>query len=164
MSMITAEDVRRVLAYDPETGDFTWRETFGRAVRGAKAGNINGRGYVTIKFRKRTHQAHRLAWLYVHGEWPNLEIDHINCDKTDNRLSNLRLATGRENVANTKRRSDNSSGHKGVFWDKQRNRWHARIMINGKNKHIGLFRLIEDAAKAYERAAIERHGEFARTV
>jgi hypothetical protein len=161
--MITSDELLQLLAYDPQTGVFTWRVTMSsRAIRGAKAGTRNG-GYVQLKINKRIYQAHRLAWLYVHGEWPPEFIDHINGDPGDNRIENLRLATSSQNLANSRRRRDNAAGVKGVCWNKRDARWRAQIRINGKKTYLGSFTEIKDAAAAYRSAAEKHYGEFAST-
>lgn len=162
--MLTAERVKQLLDYDPATGSFTWRENRGgTARRGGRAGSINVLGYVDIGVSGRRCLGHRLAWLYVHGAWPPHEIDHINGNPADNRIANLRLATRTQNVRNTRRRHDNSSGVKGVYWIARCGKWRADIRVAGKGKHLGYFNRIEDAAAAYERAAAKHFGEFART-
>ncbi len=120
-------------------------------------------GYRVIRIDNQLIMAHRLAWLYVHGELPSGEIDHINGDRSDNRLANLRLATRVQNNQNTKTRTDNTSGHKGVCFHKQAGRWMAYINASGKRTYLGLHNSKEEAAQAYAAAAQELHGEFART-
>lgn len=106
--------------------------------------------------------AHRLAWFYVRGEWPPAEIDHINCDPSDNRISNLRPATRTENSANTRRPRHNSSGVKGVAWDKTRRKWMAFCSFGGKFTNLGRFSTREQAAAAYFARASSVNGAFAR--
>jgi hypothetical protein len=161
--LISAEELREMLVYDPETGVFTWRVMRGKARVGAKAGNKNGFGYIVIMVRHRNYRAHRLAWLYVHGEWPAEEIDHRNGDPSDNRLTNLRLATRSQNIANTRLRIDTTSGVKGVTWNKRDGNWMAQIRVNGKQIFLGYFDAIEDAAEAYRIASKEHFGDFANT-
>jgi hypothetical protein len=161
---LSAEELRRLLDYDPETGVFTWRANRGPNARaGATAGNLNHHGYIQIVVCRRKYQAHRLAWLHVYGKWPPHDIDHINLDRCDNRLANLRSATRSENLANTSVRADNTSGVKGVSWHKQRGKWAARARINGKYAHLGLFENRQEAAAAYARATENYFGEFARS-
>ncbi len=99
----------------------------------------------------------------ITGEWPNKLIDHIDGDPSNNRFANLRMATFSQNSANSRVHSINASGRKGVFWHKQCGKWMASITIFGKQKHLGLFDEIEDAANAYDRAARDAFGEFARS-
>lgn len=156
------DELRRVLGYDPETGAFTWLVCRSRSARrGSTAGTLQKRGYVAIGFRKRVYRAHRLAWFFVYGEWPPTEIDHIDGDPTNNRISNLRLATRSQNNANTRCRRDSGSGVKGVGRHQKSGKWRARIEVNGKSKFLGLFDRIEDASNAYQRAAVQHFGAFA---
>jgi hypothetical protein len=106
--------------------------------------------------------AHRLAWLWVHGRWPGCEIDHINSDGLDNRIQNLREATHAQNQRNQSKRSDNTSGLKGVSWHKRGKKWKAQICHMGKWHALGLYDCSEEAHKAYVAAAHRFHGEFAR--
>jgi hypothetical protein len=162
---LTAEYLREVLDYDPETGVFRWR----RAVaRNTKAGQEAGVSYPQKGgvMRRRIgvgygrYLAHRLAWLYVHGEWPAGEIDHVNGDPLDNRIVNLRPATRSQQMLN--RRVMNTSGYKGVSYWEARGKWRAQIRFNGRNKTLGYFLTVEEAAEAYLFAALEHHGDFAR--
>lgn len=159
--MLTYEKLREILHYDREAGIFTWKVSRGRCARpGVLAGCINKGGYHKINIGGRKYSTHRLAWLYMTGQWPMGEIDHINCNPLDNRFANLREADRFGNTRNTKKRRDNTSGFKGVgFKD---GRWVARIWIGGKRKHIGYFGSAEDAHIAYVAAADKYHGEFAR--
>lgn len=162
--MITSDELRQLLDYDPKTGIFTWRMSTGsRAVAGSKAGSRNGGrdGYIRIMVSKRVYLAHRLAWLHTHGEWPEDQIDHRNGARDDNRLSNLRLATNSQNGANKRRYANNRSGAKGVYWRGQRGKWTADIQVNGNRKNLGLFTTKEAAAEAYRQAAEAVFGEFA---
>lgn len=158
----TAENVRELLSYDPETGVFTWLTTASnRRKQGQIAGCICKRGgYVLIGYKGRIYGAHRLAWLYVHGSWPDRYIDHVNGNPTDNRIANLRLATPAENQRNRRRQNNNTSGYKGVH--RHQGMWRARIAVNGRHISLGLYHNPEDAHRAYAIAAERYHGEFAR--
>lgn len=164
---ITAQELRALLDYDPETGVFTWRAraknsgAFNTNFAGKIAGNNNS-GYWQIEIFGKAYKAHRLAWLYAHGEWPKFELDHENLNKIDNRIKNLRPATRSQNEMNKKVRSDSRSGQKGVWLHKRLGRWTSQIVLNGKRRHLGLFDSIEDAAAAYRKAAEETFGEYAR--
>jgi len=165
---LTAEYVRSILDYNPETGIFIWRDRAeltpcNRArIVGKIAGCISNTGYIQIKINNIPYQAHRLAWLIVFGKWPNKELDHINTNRIDNRIVNLREADDGNQAFNQTKRKTNTSGYKGVTWSKKLNKWHAQISINYKKKHLGHYDNILDAAKAYENAAKELHGKFAR--
>lgn len=113
-------------------------------------------GYIKIGVNGRHYKAHRIAWLLIHGYWPE-EIDHINGDGYDNRLSNLREVTHKENQRNQKLLSNNKSGTCGVFWKKQDSVWGAQIKINGRQKHLGYFKDKSDAILA-RKAADREHG------
>jgi len=140
-------ELKRLLSYDPDTGVFTWLVDRSNKVRvGHRAGVVNKRGYSVITINYTQHRAHRLAWLYVHGRFPENNLDHVNRDKTDNRLCNLREATSTENNRNMPRKKANTSGVNGVHWSKSSRKWHAQISILGKTTHLGLFDDIKDAA------------------
>lgn len=162
MSTLTAERLRFLLSYDPNTGKFI-RLVGGKGFRaGFPAGDLHkASGYAYIGIDRKRYRAHRLAWLYMTGEWP-IEVDHMNGDRSDNRWGNLRLATRSQNNANGKRRSDNTSGHKGVNWVARANLWRAYVNFDGKQKHIGYFKDVDSAIAARIKAAKSQFGEFAR--
>jgi hypothetical protein len=162
MTKLTAERLREVLSYYPETGIFAWRVNTNRVRVAQVAGNLNPRGYRRIKINGRDYKAHRLAWLYMTGEWPPTEIDHINCDRDDNRWANLRTATRGQNARNARRPAHNSSGLKGASWHAGDKKWRAQIRVDGRTKHLGQFDNPIDAHKAYVAAAEEHSGKFAR--
>ena len=156
MSM-TAERLREVLAYDPETGDFHWRASKGTAKAGSKAGTYDTHGYVQIKIDSKIHLAHRLAWLYVHGEWPDTQVDHRNRTRSDNRFDNLRKATNAQNQQNRGVDKNNTSGHPGVHWDIRQRKWMAKIQIDGRRLSLGGFDSFENAVAARSKAKAEHH-------
>lgn len=158
--MSDVERIRSLLDYDPDTGVFRWREAVGGRMAGQSAGTLHSKGYRRIKLDGRHHFAHRLAWLYVTGEWPDRAIDHMNGDKTDNRIANLRLATASENNMNMGVRRFSKTGLKGV--SPQRKKYMAQISANGKRHYLGLFQTPEEAHQAYLQRARELHGDFAR--
>jgi hypothetical protein len=155
--MITAERLRSLLSYNPETGIFTWRVRRGRILAGTVTGGIGSHGYVEIRVDYRLYLAHRLAWLYMTGEWPKETIDHRDLDRTNNRWRNLREATFGQN--NTNRRARGAQGLKGVT--KNRRAYVAQIQVAGRNRYLGSFATPEAAHAAYV-AASSAHGEFAR--
>lgn len=158
----TQDRLKELLCYDPSTGVFIWKvDRGGMAKADTVAGTIPKGQYCIISIDSIVYPAHRLAWLYVHGEWPKDDIDHINNNRSDNRISNLREATRSQNLQNASIMSNNTSGYKGVFWIKNKNRWSAQIKINGKRRRLGVFKTALDAHKAYCLAAKEGFGEFA---
>ena len=154
---LTADQLRDALDYDAKTGKFVWKIRPSKAVKeGAAAGNLNKAGYITIGFAKRIYKAHRLAWLHVYGEWPKGLIDHINGDKSDNRIENLRdvFADGNsQNVKKPNRR--NKSGFMGVIWFQ--NKWRATMSVNGKSKWLGDYSTPEEAHQVYLEAKRRYH-------
>jgi HNH endonuclease len=155
---MTQEELREALDYNEVTGAFIWRVSNNNRIKiGDRAGYVSKRnGYIQIKINRKLYQAHRLAWLYVHGVMPINELDHIDHNRTNNSIKNLREVTRRENSRNTKIRSGNYSGVTGVNWHKQTFRWHVRIHdLGGKTKHIGYYINFEDARKARKHAERE---------
>lgn len=150
---LTAEKLRELLHYDQETGIFTWKVSTSRSVKvGSVAGCQNGAGYLQIRVQSRPYLAHRLAWLYVQREWPKLDIDHINRNRSDNRIANLREVSHKQNHQNASKPSNNTSGHTGVTWRKQSAKWQARIKHNYKMIHLGYFENLEEAIAARKAA------------
>lgn len=162
MTKLTAERLREVLHYDPETGVFTWLVSLRSNVRVGDQPWNGGARYPEIGIDGRVYLAHRLAVLYITGEWPRGDVDHINLEKSDNRWANLRAATRGQNIANRRVRSDSRSGVKGGVWHRGGKKWMARITVNRKHIYLGLFETIEDAHTAYMIAAKKHFDEFAR--
>ncbi len=168
---MNAELLRTLLAYDPATGLFTWlyrpegnneNKRWNTRYAGKPAGSLSPQGYIIIKYLGRFYKAHRLAWLYVHGEWPDGDLDHKDTYRANNRFDNLRPTTGSQNHANRPIQSNNTSGYKGVSWDKTTSKWRASIR-NGLSIHLGLYDEPEHAAAAYRIAAAYIFGQFARS-
>lgn len=155
---ITAHEVREALAYDAETGVFTWRaDRKNGSKAGAEAGGIGPRGYRIIHLSGGIRRAHRLAWLYVIGEWPAGSVDHINGIITDNRFSNLRDVPQTFNVQNQRRaQASNALGILGVYQN-QRGGYCAKIRANGRNIHLGTFESAELAHAQYLAAKRDLH-------
>lgn len=150
---LTADYLRSILHYSPETGIFTRKvSTSNRVKVGDVAGSQDGHGYLNIRVCSRKYQAHRLAWLYVYGEWPEDQLDHINRNRSDNRIANLREVTNKQNHQNRSKPSNNTSGHPGVSWYKQNSKWVAHIMHNYKLIHLGYFTDVEEAVAARKAA------------
>lgn len=171
----TSDLLRQLLRYEPETGKLYWlprgiewfpegeRRNNAQAIwnarfAGKEALGADGRGYKRGCVLKDYLFAHRVAWAIHYGRWPVDQLDHINGDKSDNRISNLREVTNAQNAKNTKRHRDNKSGRTGVFQLQHRNVWLAFIMSGGKRQHLGHFRTFEDACAA--RSAAERELGF----
>lgn len=154
--MITAERVREVLGYDPDTGRFASAGTVWRRK------DRQTRAYLKIRVDGKQYLAHRLAWLFVHGRWPMPEIDHINGDGLDNRLCNLREATRAQNSTNALAQKSNQIGLRGVHFHPGAKRYRAQICKKNKTKHLGYFDTPEEAHAAYIAAAKILHGEFIR--
>lgn len=158
---ITQTYLHSILNYDPVSGAFTWRvrKAF-RTIIGAKAGRVTKLGYCVILIDRRNYMAHRLAWLYVHGNWPNQKLDHIDRDKQNNAISNLREATQAQNCYNRKRAINSTSGFKGVTYRRSSGKWNAQIGCAGKRFNLGLYDTPEAAHQAYCDAAKHFHGDF----
>lgn len=155
------ELMARSLAFNPENGSIIRRD---RRMSGGDgyAGTINKRGYRVICIGGVIHRAHRPMWFFVHGEWPKQTIDHINGDKLDNRISNLRLASVAQNMRNRYIQKNNSSGYKGVSFHRGNGKWIARIGINRRRISLGYFDNPDEAYRAYCNNIAKYHGEFAR--
>jgi hypothetical protein len=153
------EQLKELLHYCPETGVFTRRKNFGRHKAGVIVGTKPGRTckYVTIYAGGKRYVAQRLAWLYVHGQWPDDDLDHINRIKTDNRIANLRQVTRSQNMQNVLLHQHNTSGHKGVSWAEQLKKWRVYLYVQYKQIHIGVFANFDDAVAAYHVAATQYH-------
>jgi hypothetical protein len=153
---ITHDDLLKLVCYDKTTGMFTWNLN---RPRGVKAGDRADRewasGYRSVVIKGKVYMAHRLAWFYVHKEWPSMCIDHINRDKQNNKFENLRLATPQQNSQNRLSAISSSSKFKGVTWHKRDKKWQAAIVHNGKRFHLGYFLNEEEASIAYKTKAVE---------
>jgi len=157
--MITQEELKKLLHYDPETGIFTHLTRRTNAIKiaqiaGTKHVSKSGKTYVRIKIAGERHLAHVLVWLYIYGCFPKGDIDHINGNGQDNKLINLREVSRRENSKNTRRYSNNTSGVCGVSWFRQSGKWRAVIRSEGILKHLGLFDNLADAKKARKEAEV----------
>lgn len=154
-----AETLRKLVTYEEETGLMRWRNNH-KTISWIKAGDVVGRGskkrgYMCTSINKKQYYQHRLVWLYVYGEWPASSIDHINGDKSDNRIVNLRLATPSENQHNRKK-TKNRDAPVGAY-KHYRGGWYSSIMVNKVRKYLGSFETAEEAAEAYAKAKKELH-------
>lgn len=157
---IDIDTLRQLLRLDPETGVLYWRATRGNARKDAAAGRFDEKGYLKLTILKGTYAAHRIVWALNYGEWPEGRLDHINGNRSDNRLSNLRRATALENSQNCKRSKRNTTGYKGVSFNKRDKVYRSRICVGEKRLYLGGFRTAEDAHEAYKAAAAKYHGDF----
>jgi hypothetical protein len=166
--MVAQSRLRALLHYDPHTGVFRWRIPHGRWGR-IPAGTIAGTvyrpkvgksDYLAVRLDDRTYGLHRLAWLYMTGNWPTM-IDHADMDGTNNRWSNLREATKGENMQNRRPQTNSVSRRKGVR-QLPSGSWQAYVCINRRSKHLGVFNTAEEASAAYLMASRKRYGQFAR--
>jgi hypothetical protein len=158
---LTQSELKSALHYNPQTGVFTWLRPPKRGKH--KAGGIAGgpsNGYIDICIDRKRFKAHRLAWFYVHGEWPAGLIDHINNDPSDNRIENLRIADRAENGWNARRKRNNKSGVTGVYYAKREGLWVAEIFARGKKHSLGHFKTKEEAAAARKDGEREHFGEY----
>lgn len=163
--MISQKRLKELLHYDPESGVFVWKVTRsinGLANAGSIAGSVVESGYIHIMVDGKQYKAHRLAWLYVHGEFPPKHIDHANGNPSDNRLVNLRPASHSENACNQGKKSTNTSGWCGVSFHKQSGKHRAEIMLAGNCHYLGGYDSPEIAAAVYNHVCQQVHGEFAR--
>lgn len=183
--LLTEADVRLLLEYDPSTGALLWRKRpasmfegksrpaavlaaiWNTRQAGRAAGSPDGEGYLSISLLDRKYLAHRIAWTIHYGEWPTGHIDHINHDRLDNRISNLRCVSLSQNNKNRTKQRNNSSGHTGIRWEPDRKVWLARISCgNRRTINLGRFSTLEQAIEARESAARqlgfhENHGKHA---
>lgn len=153
---MNSEDVRKQFIYNDD-GTLTRRRT-GIMV----PGSISSNGYPRVLVNGKARKVHRVVFLIHHGHLPKY-IDHIDGDKANNRIENLRECTRSQNQQNTGLLSNNSSGFKGVSWSKRLKKWFVQLRINGESIHLGFFNNKIEAAEAYDRAAIDNYGEFAKT-
>lgn len=158
--MITQPRLKELLSYDPDTGVFTWAVNRFRARVGMVAGSLHGEGYRKIKLDGIDYLEHRLAWLYVTGAFPQEDTDHINGNRADNRIVNLRDVSRTTNMHNERApRTNGTSGFLGVSWVSSRKKWRAKITVGSKRKTIGEFSSPEAAHEAYLNAKRVLHAD-----
>ena len=164
---LTWERLDHVLDIRPELGLVFWKNPSGKRaefLKGKIAGSAHKRyKYISVCIDYNDYKIHRLIWFYVHKKWPVKDLDHINCDRTDNRISNLREATRAQNMWNMKLPKKNTSGKKGVCWNSSHGKWRATIKYNGLYIGLGLFDKFEDAVQARIVGEQTYHKEYART-
>ena len=161
---LTAEFVRTILEYNPDTGALSWKHRSDRrnSFAGKPISGVSARGYIRVNICGHRYYAHRIIWGFMTGAWPSAQIDHISGVRNDNSWNNLREATNAENCRNAKVSNRNTSGERGVSWDIQHKKWRAQIMLNGKRKCLGVFTDVKAASAAYQKASAEFFGEFRR--
>lgn len=168
---MSIEELRELLAYEPDTGIVRWRvQPATNVFPGSEAGCLSQDGYMKITIRGMYFRLHRVIWAIVTGQWPPVTIDHKDLDRANNRWSNLRLATMSEQNRNRGAAGIvGRSGVKGVSWCEFEGRWRVQIRApaedgsRGRRKYVGSFATVEAGAAAYAAAVAEHHGEFART-
>lgn len=154
--MITQKELKRQFLYCKKTGLFTRKISNNKRFKiGDIVGSENYYGYINVFINGKIYPAHRLAFLYMNGKFPDSQIDHINHIRNDNRWANLRPVSNIENHKNRTKNNNNSSGHSGVSWHKNNCKWQSRISINGKETYLGLFDKKEDAIKTRQNAEIK---------
>jgi hypothetical protein len=164
MRELTVDLLNHLFEYDKETGNLIWKikpSSRGHHVKaGDIAGTLKSHGYLCVGINYNSYRAHRLIFLMHKGYLPKT-IDHINGDKLDNRIENLRAATVGQNQHNRKTNANNTSGYKGVGWNKALKKWTARITLERKTINLGYFANVEEAAEVVRKAREELHGSFA---
>lgn len=156
---ISQERLKSLVDYCPESGVFTWKNSPRNGFNGKVAGT-KSRGYIMIEHNGQNLFAHRLAWIYMHGEDPDCQIDHINQAKDDNRICNLRLCTQEQNKQNCGPKKNNTSGYRCVFFDKKSGKWQAKVTLHGKRKSLGLYETAAEADEVARAASVAAYGEF----
>lgn len=161
---LSSDLIRELLDYDPLLGEFKWKVAKGRYARiGDTAGHFdNTDGYIKLGINGTTYKAHRLAWFYVHGVWPKHEIDHINGVRNDNRIANLREADDGQQARNAARRTDNTSGKRGVCFDDRIGKYLSYIDFKGERTILGKCDTLEEAVALRLAAEAELYGEYTR--
>lgn len=161
--MLTQERLKELVKYDEVTGLFTWLVSPRKqSPVGSIAGSLTSQGYIQITLMQQDYLAHRLAVLYMTGEFPKVQADHKDLNRTNNAWLNLRCADRYQQARNTGMRTNNTSGVKGVSWHKKAQKYCAELWVDGKKKYLGLFVNLEDAEQAINAARLEFHGDFAR--
>lgn len=175
----TPDVLRQLLRYEPDTGKLFWLPrakdgpvqsykagwdfaSWNSAYAGREAFTTPRNGYLSGSLLGRPTDAHRIAWALHYGEWPTSHIDHANGDKSDNRISNLRVASRSQNNQNVRSARNSSSRFKGVTWDASRGKWIAGIKQNFKRHNLGRFATEEEAARAHDAAALQLYGPYAK--
>ena len=159
--MLTHARLIEMVHYDPETGSFTHLVDRQGCRAGGVAGCVDGAGYLCLKLDQQKYYAHRLAWLYVTGEWPSHEVDHKDRNRANNKWLNLRPATDKQQAENRKLYVNSTSGFRGVVWREAKRKWEARIRHNDADTYLGLHDTLVDAvvARLHAERALYTHAE-----
>jgi hypothetical protein len=161
MTKLTQRVLHEMLDYDKDSGIFIWKVRSAQRIRiGDIAGSVVAKGYIGIKLLGKRYLAHRLAWLYVNGEFPDGFVDHANTVRTDNRINNLRLCTRQENKRNGKLYKNNTSGFRGVEF--KNNGWEGSLRVGDQIVYVGRFKTAVEASTAVEKQAEKIHSLFYR--
>ena len=160
---LTAKLVREILFYNERLGCLYIKQPLNKhGIVGAQAGTLHRNGYRYVTLYGIRYKEHRLIWFIKTGRWPKKDVDHINGKRADNRWSNLRSATRSQNCANARLKKLNTSGFKGISWDRRRKKWRARIKVEYQEKWLGYYDKPEQAHAVYVAAAKKHFGGFAR--
>ena len=162
VNTLNPDALKEVFAYDPETGILSWRKPWGKRPLGARAGTQRPDGYWVVNYKSEMFFVHRVAYAIHHGDITLGHIDHINGDRQDNRLENLREVTRSENQFNKAMCSNNTSGFRGVNWHKNSKSWVVRVCTKGKTKILGYFKDLELAGLVADEARNLYHGKYAK--
>lgn len=160
MAKLTHTRLRELIGYNSETGTLISLSCRGNIAAGDRIGTINTRGYRQACIDGRMYYEHRLVWLYVFGEWPADQIDHINGDRADNRVKNLREVSQAQNNANSVSRR-NTDQLRGAYYIGEKQRWMAQIVSDSRTQYLGYYDTAEEAHEAYQTAANHIHGKYA---
>lgn len=158
------DQLKSILYYHQDSGVFYWRISSNMRIKPwDTAGKFDSDGYLQIRFAGKDYKAHRLAWLYVNGEFPNCQIDHINGIRKDNRICNLRTATIKQNAENRRISKKNTSGFRGVTLQKRTGKWQAQMTHNGKMLYLGLHSTPEEASAVVSAKRAELYTHYVET-
>lgn len=160
--LITLTRAREVLIYDDQTGEMRWRTDQGKRAAGQPVGSQSSSGHLQTWIDGNLYQVHRLAWLLHYGEWPVLFLDHVDGDRANNKIANLRQANGSQNCANRAPARKMHGSLKGASYCKMSKRWKSSITKDGRARYLGCFKTEREAHDAYCSAAKQLHGDFAR--
>lgn len=165
-SVLTYERANECFSYDPATGVLTWKiDTGYKPLKGKPVGSFShdrsGKKRLFIRIGRKNYSGPRVIWLLIHRRWPLGDVDHIDGDPRNNRISNLRECSRTQNMANKRMHKNNACGVKGVYWDTQAQRWKATVIKDRRKHHAGSFLDKHDAGRAYLKKAEELFGEFA---